>query len=102
LEKLTKKLYVGNLDFGATEEQVRELFEEYGTVNSIAMIMDRDTRRFRGFCFVEMEDSSANAAINALNGQLVDGREIKVNEARPREQRRDNFGGRRGFDRRRR
>jgi len=84
---LTKKVYVGNLSFGATEEQVRGLFEEFGEIQSIAMINDRDTGRFRGFAFVEMEDSAANAAIKALNGKQVDGRELSVNEARPREER---------------
>ncbi|MCP5098524.1 MAG: RNA-binding protein [Chloroflexi bacterium] len=90
---MTKKVYVGNLSFNASEQQVRDLFEEHGSVESIAMITDRDTGRFRGFCFVEMEDSAANAAINALNGKLVDDRELRVNEARPRE---DRGGGNRG------
>jgi len=84
---LTKKVYVGNLSFSATEEQVRDLFSEFGEIQSIAMINDRDTGRFRGFAFVEMEDSAANAAIKALNGKQVDGRELSVNEARPREER---------------
>ena len=86
-EKLSKKLYVGNLSFDATEEQVSELFAQYGKVDSIAMINDRDTGRFRGFCFVEMEDSAANASINALNDSELDGRTLRVNEARPREDR---------------
>lgn len=91
---MTKKLYVGNLSFNATEQQVQELFAEFGKVDSVAMITDRDSGRFRGFCFVEMEDSAANAAINALNGKLVDDRELKVNEARPREERSGgSFGG---------
>jgi RNA recognition motif-containing protein len=90
---LTKKIYVGNLSYGATEEQVRDLFSEYGRVQSVAMINDRDTGRFRGFAFVEMEDSAANSAINALDGQELDGRTLKVNEARPRE---DRGGGNRG------
>ncbi len=84
---MTKKVYVGNLSFSATEDQVRRLFEEYGDIQSIAMINDRDTGRFRGFAFVEMEDSAANAAIKALNGKELDGRELSVNEARPREER---------------
>ena len=84
---MTKKVYVGNLSFSATEDQVRGLFEEYGEIQSIAMINDRDTGRFRGFAFVEMEDSAANAAIKALNGKEVDGRELSANEARPREER---------------
>lgn len=92
---MSKKIYVGNLSFNATEDQVRELFAEYGTVESIAMITDRDTGRFRGFGFVEMEDSAANAAIKALNETMVDGRSLRVNEARPREER-GGGGGRRG------
>ena len=81
---MSKKIYVGNLAYGATETQVRELFEQHGTVESIAWITDRETGKFRGFAFVEMEESSANAAIKALNNQLVDGRELRVNEAKPR------------------
>ena len=91
---MTKKVYVGNLSFNATEQQVQELFSEFGKVESIAMINDRDSGRFRGFCFVEMEDSAANAAINALNGKIVDERDLRVNEARPREER--SGGGYRG------
>lgn len=63
--------------------QVRELFEQHGTVDSIAWITDRETGRFRGFAFVEMEESSANAAIKSLNSQMIDGRELRVNEAKP-------------------
>ena len=84
VNELSKKIYVGNLSFNATETQVRELFEEYGTVESIAWITDRDTGRFRGFAFVEMEESSANAAIKSLDNQLIDGRELRVNEAKPK------------------
>lgn len=93
---MSKKIYVGNLSFDATEEQVRDLFAEFGTIESLAMINDRDTGRFRGFAFVEMEDSSANAAIKALNGKELDGRELNVNEARPREERSGGGGGYRG------
>jgi len=93
---LSKKIYVGNLSFSATEDQVRDLFAEYGDIQSLAMINDRDTGRFRGFAFVEMEESAANAAINALNGREVDGRELTVNEARPREERPAGGGGYRG------
>jgi len=93
---LTKKLYVGNLSYGATETQVREMFEEYGNIQSLSWITDRDTGRFRGFAFVEMEDSSANAAMNALNGQMIDGREMRVNEARPKTENRSSGGGSRG------
>lgn len=88
---MSKKIYVGNLSFDVTEEQVKELFTKFGTVDSIAMITDRDSGRFRGFCFVEMEDSAANKAINALNDTDLGGRTMVVNEARPR-----NDGGRRG------
>lgn len=92
---MAKKIYVGNLSFEATEEQVRDLFAEFGTVDSVAMINDRDSGRFRGFCFVEMETSQANAAIKALDGKDVDGRSLRVNEAKPREERSDS-GGRSG------
>lgn len=90
---MSKKIYVGNLSFQATEDDVREMFEEHGTVESIAMINDRDTGRFRGFCFVEMPDSEALSAIEALDGVDKDGRTLRVNEARPRE---DRGGGNRG------
>ncbi len=85
---LNKKIYVGNLSYDSTEPQVRELFEQHGKVESVAWITDRDTGRFRGFAFVEMEESSANAAIKSLNSQLIDGRELRVNEARPQTDRR--------------
>ena len=80
-------MYVGNLSFEATEEQVRGLFAEYGTIESIDMITDRDNGRFRGFCFVQMETSAANAAIKALDNKDIDGRSLRVNEAKPREER---------------
>lgn len=83
---MSKKLYVGNLSFETTEEQVRGLFAEHGTIESVAMITDRDSGRFRGFCFVELEASAANAAIKALDGQSVNGRDLRVNEAKPREE----------------
>lgn len=84
---MSKKIYVGNLSFQVREEEVREMFEAYGTVESIAMINDRDTGRFRGFCFVEMPDAEALAAIEALDGKDHEGRALRVNEARPRENR---------------
>jgi cold-inducible RNA-binding protein len=96
VSNLSKKIYVGNLAYSATEDQVREMFAQYGNVESIAMIDDRDTGRFRGFCFIEMEDSAANAAINALNDTEVDGRQLRVNEARPREERNGNNNRSRG------
>ena len=92
-------MYVGNLSFTATEEQVRELFAPYGTVESVNMITDRMSGQFRGFCFVEMETSAANAAISALDNMEMDGRTLKVNEAKPREERSGgprNSGGFRG------
>ncbi len=69
------------------------MFSEFGAIESLAMINDRDTGRFRGFAFVEMEDSAANAAIKALNGKEIEGRELTVNEARPREERPSSGGG---------
>ncbi|MBK8987551.1 MAG: RNA-binding protein [Chloroflexi bacterium] len=94
---MAKKVYVGNLSFSATEEDVRDLFSEYGEVESVAMINDRDTGRFRGFCFVEMAPSAADAAIAALDGKEIGGRNLRVNEARPREER-SGGGGNRGGD----
>jgi cold-inducible RNA-binding protein len=90
---LAKKVYVGNLAFSATEEDVRDLFSEFGEVESVAMINDRETGRFRGFCFVEMAPSEADAAIAALDGKEVGGRNLRVNEARPREERPNSGGG---------
>lgn len=89
---MTKKLYVGNLSFQASEDEVRDLFEEYGEVESIAWINDRDTGRFRGFCFIEMDNAAADAAIEAMDGKEVGGRNLRVNEAKPRENR--SSGGR--------
>ena len=97
---LSKKVYVGNLSYQATEDQVNDLFSPYGEVESIAMINDRDTGRFRGFCFVEMESEAADAAIAALDGLEVDGRNLRVNEARPREERGGSGGSRGGGQRR--
>ena len=93
---MSKKIYVGNLSFQATEDQVRGMFSEFGAIESLAMINDRDTGRFRGFAFVEMEDSAANAAIKALNGKEVESRELTVNEARPRDERPAGGGNNRG------
>ena len=90
------KLYVGNLSFSTTEDRLRELFEEHGQVASATLVMDRDTGRPRGFGFVEFNnDDEARAAINALNGKNVDGRDLTVNEAKPRENR--GGGGRGGY-----
>lgn len=84
-------LYVGNLSFDTTEEALRATFAEYGTVTSARIITDRETGQSRGFGFVEMaDDQAAQAAISALDGTDMDGRTLTVNEARPREPRRDN------------
>jgi len=91
---MTKKIYVGNLPFSATEAQVRELFEPHGTVHSVNLIEDRDTGRPRGFGFVEMDDDKADAAISALSGHTLDDRELNINEARPRRNEGGGGGGR--------
>jgi RNA recognition motif-containing protein len=91
-----KKLYVGNLSFSTTDQQLSDYFSEHGTVDSAKIIMDRDTNRSKGFAFVEMStDDEAQAAIAALDGAEVDGRALKVNEAKPMEPRenRGSFGG---------
>lgn len=79
-----KRIYVGNLPFSATEQQVRELFAEHGDVNAVDLITDRHTGRPRGFGFVEMPPQEAQEAIEALNGSYMEGRSLTVNEARPR------------------
>jgi cold-inducible RNA-binding protein len=80
-----KNIFVGNLDFGATEDTVRSLFEAYGTVERVSLMTDRETGRSRGFAFVEMTDTEeADRAITALNGANVGGRALNVNEARPK------------------
>jgi RNA recognition motif-containing protein len=82
---LSKRIYVGNIPFTATEAEVRGLFEQHGTIESVNVITDRETGRARGFAFVEMDDAgSAADAIQALDGRNVGGREIRVNEARER------------------
>jgi len=89
-----KSIYVGNLDFGATEDVVRSLFEQYGTVDRVSVIRDRDTGQSRGFAFVEMSDAeAAGRAIAALNGHSFSGRTLTVNEARPRVERSAAAGG---------
>lgn len=90
------KLYVGNLSFSTSEQALRELFEPYG-VTSVSLVMDRETGRPRGFGFVEVADAQqGNAAIAAINGKNFDGRDLTVNEAKPREPRSGGFGGGRG------
>ena len=79
-----KRIYVGNLPFSATEDEVRELFEQHGAVHSVNLIHDRETGRPRGFGFVEMDDEPAGSAITALDGSMLGDRNLKVNEARPR------------------
>ncbi len=82
-----KKLYVGNLPFSATDEEVTQLFSQHGTVHSVALINDRETGRPRGFGFVEMDDDAAMAAIQALDGHEMNGRALRVNEAQERPRR---------------
>ena len=84
---MSKSIYVGNISFQASEDDVRNLFAQFGEVVSVKFIMDRETGRFRGFGFVEMDDSAALEAIQALNGKDVGGRALKVNEAQAREAR---------------
>ncbi len=80
-----KNIFVGNLDFAATESSVRALFEPYGSVDKVNLITDRDTGRSRGFAFVEMPNAAeADKAITALNGYNLDGRSLNINEARPK------------------
>ncbi len=89
-----RKLYVGNLAYGVKDSDLQDLFSAHGTVDTAQVIMDRDTGRSKGFGFVEMSsDQEARAAISALNGKEVDGRNLTVNEARPKE---EGGGGRGG------
>ena len=82
---MASKLYVGNLSFQTQEDELRDLFAQHGEVVSSNIVMDRDTGRSRGFGFVEMSnEGEARSAENALNGQELDGRQLKVNEAKPR------------------
>lgn len=91
---MSKNIYVGNLSFQVTSDDLRDLFAQYGQVSSASVVMDRDTGRSRGFGFVEM-DNGGDDAISALNGKEHEGRDLTVNEARPREQRSGGGGGRR-------
>ncbi len=94
---MSKKLYVGNIPFSATEADLRELFEAHGSIESINVITDRETGRPRGFAFVEMEDTeSASKAMQALDGRDMGGRNLKVNEANERPPRGGGGGGGRG------
>jgi hypothetical protein len=88
------KLYVGNLAYSVRDDSLHEAFSQYGSVTSAKVMMDRETGRSKGFGFVEMgSDAEAQAAINGMNGQALEGRAIVVNEARPREERPGGFGG---------
>lgn len=92
--KVFMNIYVGNMSYSMSEDELRDAFATYGTVTSARLVMDRETGRPKGFGFVEMaNDNEANAAIEALNGTEMGGRELKINEARPREERpRRSFG----------
>ncbi|MEM8929711.1 MAG: RNA-binding protein [Acidobacteriota bacterium] len=83
---MSTRIYVGNLPFSATEDEVRDLFEPFGSVTSVSLISDRETGRPRGFGFVEMSDGG-DEAIQALDQSNMGGRTLKINEARPRERR---------------
>ena len=88
---MSMKLYVGNLSFNTSHQDLNDMFAEIGVVNSVNVIEDRETVRSRGFAFVEMQSTEdGNNAISQLNGKEIDGRELKVNEAKPKE---NNFGG---------
>ena len=87
------KLFIGNLPFSATEQSVRELFEPHGTIESLALINDRDTGRPRGFGFIEMSSADAAKAMQALNGKDFEGRALKVNEAQAKERSGGGGGG---------
>ena len=91
---MAKKLYVGNLSYDMTDSELQTLFETFGAVQSVQIIMDRDTGRSKGFGFVEMSGAQeAQAAIDGLNGKEINGRQLTVNEARPREDRGGGGGG---------
>ena len=92
---MAKNLYVGNMSFSTTEDQLREAFSRFGTVTKVQLITDRETGRPRGFAFVEMSDGG-DQAIAGLNGTQLDGRALTVNEAKPREDRGGGGGGGRG------
>jgi RNA recognition motif-containing protein len=88
------KLYVGNLAYSVRDESLNQAFSQFGTVTSAKVMMDRETGRSKGFGFVEMSnDAEAQAAINGMNGQPIEGRAVVVNEARPREERPGGYGG---------
>jgi len=84
---MAKSIYVGNIAFSTSEDEIRNLFAQFGEVVSVKFINDRETGRFRGFGFVEMDESAVREAVQALNGKEVGGRSLKVNEAQEREPR---------------
>lgn len=84
---MSKKLYVGNLPFSTNEDEIRDMFAAYGEVQSVNLIVDRETGRLRGFGFVEMNEEGANAAMEALNGKAFGGRDLRINEAQERQSR---------------
>ncbi len=91
---MSSRLYVGNLSFDSTSETVREAFAQHGTVTDVHVVTDRETGRSRGFAFVTMGDAAqAAAAIAAMNGSMLDGRALRVNEAEERPKRSGGFGG---------
>jgi RNA recognition motif-containing protein len=94
---LAQRIYVGNLPYTSTEDEIRDLFSQYGEVVSCALPTDRETGRPRGFGFVEMSSEDGRKAIEALDGQDFGGRQLRVNEARPREDRRGGGGGGGGY-----
>lgn len=95
---MSTKLFVGNLSYNTTENQLQDMFAAHGTVTEVDMIMDKFSGRPRGFAFVTMESKEgAEAAIKAMNGTEVDGRALTVNEARPREERPPRSGGGGGY-----
>src|ERR1700757_5477759 len=93
---MSKKIYVGNLSFRTTEEELTTLFQQVGAVETVSIITDRDTGRSKGFGFVTMSDEDADKAIAQLNGSQLDGRALTVNEARPVVRRDFGGGGRSG------
>ena len=94
---MTKRIFVGNLSYQTTESDLTTLFEQAGEVESASIITDRDSGRSKGFAFVEMGNEAADKAIAQFNGTELNGRALTVNEARPREDRSNNGGGRRSF-----
>jgi len=93
-EKIVKTIYVGNLPFEATEDEIRELFSAHGGVHSVNLITDRETGRPRGFGFVEMDDDVIDSAVEALDGKDFGGRSLRVNPAKPKGDRGGGGGGR--------